>query len=86
MNPKANRILEEALGLPESARAQVAGKLFHSLDTREAESGWEAAWAAEIEKRIREIDSGKAKLIPWSQVRGDILRSRHEPKRGKVSR
>jgi putative addiction module component (TIGR02574 family) len=86
MNSKATRILEQALSLPEPTRAQVAGKLFESLDAREAESGWEKAWAGEIEKRIKEIDSGNAELVPWSQVRRDILRSRREPNRRKVSR
>ena len=85
MKSKVNRILDEALSLPESTRAQLAGKLFDSLDTREAHSGWEKAWTAEIERRIKEIDSGNAKLIPWSQVRRDILRSRREPKRRKIS-
>jgi putative addiction module component (TIGR02574 family) len=28
-----------------------------------------AAWDAEITKRIQELDSGKAKTIPWEQVR-----------------
>jgi len=86
MKSKANRILDEALSLPESTRAELAGKLFDSLDTREADSGWEKAWAAEIERRIKDIDSGNAKLIPWSQVRRDILSSRREPKPRKVSR
>jgi hypothetical protein len=49
MKSKANRILDEALSLPEASRAQLAGKLFHSLDTREADSGWDQSWAAEIE-------------------------------------
>jgi putative addiction module component (TIGR02574 family) len=86
MKSKTNRILDEALSLPEATRAQLAGKLFESLDTREADSGWEKTWAAEIERRIKDIDSGNAKLIPWSQVRRDILRPRREPKRRKASR
>jgi putative addiction module component (TIGR02574 family) len=86
MRSKTNRILDEALSLPEATRAQLAGKLFESLDIREADSGWEKTWAAEIERRIKEIDSGNAKLIPWGRVRRDILRSRREPKRRKASR
>ena len=86
MRSKANRILDEALSLPEASRAELAGKLFHSLDTGQADSRWEKSWAAEIERRIKEIDSGNAKLVPWGQVRRDILRSRREPKRRKAPR
>lgn len=28
-----------------------------------------ASWDAEIKKRIADLDSGKAKTIPWSEVR-----------------
>jgi len=86
MKSKTNRILDEALSLPEATRAQLAGKLFQSLGARQADSGWESTWAAEIERRIKEIDSGNVKLIRWGQVRRDILRSRREPKRRKASR
>lgn len=29
----------------------------------------EAAWNAEIEKRIAELDSGKSKTVSWQEVR-----------------
>jgi len=64
----------------------LAGKLFESVDTEGRDSRWEEAWAAEVGRRVSEIDAGNAKLIPWSQVRGDIMKSRREPKRRKVSR
>jgi putative addiction module component (TIGR02574 family) len=34
----------------------------------------EAAWAAEIERRIAEIDSGQVKLVPWEKVRDGLRR------------
>ncbi|HYM62445.1 MAG TPA: addiction module protein [Thermoanaerobaculia bacterium] len=33
----------------------------------------EAAWAEEVERRIREIDSGEVKTIPWEQVRAELF-------------
>ncbi|MBK5293345.1 MAG: addiction module protein [Acidobacteriia bacterium] len=33
----------------------------------------EAAWAEEISQRVRELDSGKAKTIPWPEARRMIL-------------
>jgi len=32
----------------------------------------EAAWAAEVDRRVRDVESGKAKLIPWEQVRRSL--------------
>lgn len=85
MKSRADRIIEEALTLPEPKRADLAGKLLDSLH-EEVDPDYEAAWSAEIARRIEEIDSGKAKLVPWSHVRRDILRSRREKKRPPASR
>ena len=32
----------------------------------------EAAWAEEVERRVRQIDSGEIKTIPWEQVRANL--------------
>ena len=71
MNPKAQQVLRQALKLPPKARADIAGTLLHSLDQRD-EADLEAAWAVEIERRINDLDSGKAKLIPWEKVRRSL--------------
>jgi putative addiction module component (TIGR02574 family) len=68
MPSKARQVLREALALPPRARADIAGTLLRSLDASE-QSGVEAAWAAEIERRLGELDAGKVKLIPWDRVR-----------------
>jgi putative addiction module component (TIGR02574 family) len=64
-------ILREALKLPPEARAALAGTLLDSLDDtvdRDAESAWEA----ELLLRLKEIDEGKVKLMPWSEARTKI--------------
>lgn len=33
----------------------------------------EAAWAVEIRRRLRRLDDGKAKTVPWAEVRRRIL-------------
>jgi len=63
-----SRLLEEALALPVEARATLAGALLESLDETIDEDA-EAAWSAEITRRVQDLDSGKAKPIPWSQAR-----------------
>ena len=68
MSSKAQQVLREALQLPPRARADIAGTLLHSLDVKD-DADLDEAWSAEIARRIRQVDSGKVKLIPWEQVR-----------------
>ena len=72
MKSDTSELLEKALKLPVEARAALAGSLIESLDETVDEDA-EAAWADEISSRIRELDSGKAKTIPWSKARRMIL-------------
>jgi putative addiction module component (TIGR02574 family) len=69
-----DEILRAALKLPPNARAMLAGHLLESLDDPE-QTGIDAAWAEEIERRIRDIDEGRVKLIPGEEVLAE-LRSR----------
>ena len=66
------KLLEQALKLPVEARAALAASLIDSLDETIDEDA-EAAWADEITRRMSELDSGKAKIIPWSKARRMIL-------------
>jgi putative addiction module component (TIGR02574 family) len=68
MPTKARQVLREALALSPKARADIARTLLRSLDASE-EPGVDAAWAVEVERRLHEIESGEAKLIPWERVR-----------------
>ena len=72
MKADTSKLLEEALKLPVEARAALAGSLIGSLDETVDEDA-EAAWAEEIARRVRELDCGKAKTIPWSEARKMIL-------------
>ena len=55
--------LVDRLG-PEWRQQLVPDDLFRSLsDVREA------AWAAEVNRRVAELDSGAVKTIPWAEVR-----------------
>ena len=72
MKSDTSELLEKALKLPVEARAALAGSLLESLDETIDEAA-EAAWADEIGRRICELDSGKAKTIPWSKARRMIL-------------
>jgi len=75
MNAAARKILKDALKLPLEFRAALAGSLLESLHG-EPDAGVEAAWSAEIKKRLHELDSGKVKPVPWSEARRRIVGSR----------
>ena len=38
-----------------------------------SEQDVEVAWSAEIERRLVEIDAGMVELIPWDDVRAELL-------------
>lgn len=70
MDPK--QLLAEALQLPREERAALAGELIQSLDS-EVDGDAEAAWSAEIRRRIERLDAGLAKTVPWAEARRRIL-------------
>ncbi len=71
-------LLDHALGLPESERADLAAKLLESLDGAK-EDGVEEAWNREIARRLADIDAGEVELVPWDQAREMIFGSSDEP-------
>jgi putative addiction module component (TIGR02574 family) len=71
MKSKTKKLLDEALRLEPGEREALAGELFDSLETTDANA--EAAWEAEIERRIAELDQGKVEPIPWSEARRMIF-------------
>ncbi len=67
-------IFVRALDMPVDKRAELAAELLRSLDG-EPERDAEAAWAAEIDKRIRDAEAGEARFEDWQVVR-DRARAR----------
>lgn len=77
MTRELAELFEEASQLPEAERAELAGLLIESLEG-EPDAGVEAAWAEEIERRVRQIDSGEVKTIPWEEVRAKLYARLHD--------
>lgn len=71
MSQDISELLKKALALPPEARAALAGSLLESLDET-LDASAEEEWNREIARRIRELDSGKVKPIPWSEARRQI--------------
>ena len=64
-----DQLAAEAVRLSAKERADLADKLWMSVDTPEAVA---AAWDAEIERRIAQIDSGEVETIPFEQVMAEL--------------
>lgn len=82
MTSEAERILEAALRLPETDRIELAAILEDSIgdgsDGSDGSDGpsdeeLEAAWIAEVKRRIEDVESGKSKLVPWEEVRQELF-------------
>jgi len=64
----AENIIKAAVKLPQKDRLRVVERLLNTLEP-EAEQDVDAAWAAEIERRSREIKAGTVRPLPWRQVK-----------------
>jgi putative addiction module component (TIGR02574 family) len=69
ITPEASQILQRALDLSTRDRGALIARLIDSLEDERSEEGVEEAWAAEIKRRVDDIRSGKACLIPEEEVR-----------------
>jgi putative addiction module component (TIGR02574 family) len=73
MKDAHQHLIEQVLRLPVDERAEIASEILASLDG-EAESGVEAAWAVEIERRAERVLSGESQGEDWEDVRQRIAR------------
>ena len=79
MTQEADELLKKALTLPAEDRAAMAGSLLESLE-EPVDPSAEEAWNEEIARRIADLDSGKAKTVPWEEIRRRTLaKFRHDP-------
>jgi putative addiction module component (TIGR02574 family) len=69
-----NELLTKALELDRQDREELVRDLILSLepDGPERDPDYEASWAAEIERRLREIDEGRATLLSWEEVQARL--------------
>lgn len=66
MTRATNDVLAEALELPPEERARIAAELLDSLDY--AQEDVEAAWAAEIQRRVAQARAGDLESTDWRTV------------------
>jgi len=68
MSKMGQKVLDEALQLELSERAELAAELLASLDG-EPDADVEAAWSAEIERRAARARSGEDPGRTWAEAR-----------------
>jgi putative addiction module component (TIGR02574 family) len=67
-----DELLAEALRLTRVDRARVAEELLSSLEESDEEVA--TAWAAELERRSRDVAEGRVQTISWETARTEILK------------
>ena len=69
--PTPVQVIEaEAMKLSPTDRADLADRLWLSVNSA---AEIDAAWDAEIARRIAQIDSGEVECIPWDKVVSQAL-------------
>jgi putative addiction module component (TIGR02574 family) len=71
MSKAVDDVLARALSLDPQARAELASELLASLEGP-PDADAEAAWEAEIRRRVAAIESGTVKLEPWEALKARI--------------
>ncbi len=72
MSDLVDELSRKARALPPEDRVRLAEELLATVQEVDAEV--ELAWDEEIKRRIAEIDSGTAKLIPAEEVFAEVRR------------
>ena len=76
-------LLTKVLRLPRAERARVAEELLSSLEEPADEVA--TAWAAELERRSREVAEGRVQTVAWETVRTEILKELEQRRAGRSS-
>jgi putative addiction module component (TIGR02574 family) len=59
-------LISEAVSLPLDIRLQLVERLLHSLHPTQKDI--DEVWAAEAERRVKEIETGAVKSVPGDEV------------------
>jgi putative addiction module component (TIGR02574 family) len=70
MSTEAQTLLERALSLPPTERAQIADLLLTSLD--QPDPAVDSAWITEAESRSRAVDEGRARTYTNDEVFAEL--------------
>ncbi len=63
---KTDELFEEVVSLPVKERVRLAERIFQSLNAPDVEI--DALWAAEAQRRLADVRSGKVETVPGELV------------------
>ena len=76
MTPAFETLLDQALQLAEEERGELAARLLRSLEPEDGDAPttqeWEAAWSAELDRRVREVREGRVQLVDGDEVMAEL--------------
>jgi putative addiction module component (TIGR02574 family) len=67
MTTAAKQLLDKVMELDEADRVEFVERLWDAVEPITG-AEYDSAWGAEIERRLADIDSGKAKMIPAEEA------------------
>jgi len=70
-----SQIVDAAMALDASQRAEVAHQLLLSLEPDDFDADADSAWAGEIRRRLLDIREGRVILRDWDEALADIRQS-----------
>lgn len=68
MTTEVSKLLEKAPSLSIDEQEALVESLISNLGDK-VDKDVQAAWEEEIERRVTELDSGRAKTVPWAEIR-----------------
>ena len=71
MSTPVGDLFNQASTLDECDRATLAGLLLESLENK-VDEDVESVWLSEIERRLRQIDTGGVELVSWDDVKATL--------------
>jgi len=72
MSNAARRLIDEAMGLTDDERLEVAAELLASVDGP-PDDDWQGAWLREIERRRSNSEAAGRPASAWQEARDRIL-------------
>lgn len=89
MSRRFENLRELVLKLPYKEREILSQELWESLHPPAEDVPKEeidASWTAEIERRVKEMDSGNAKAVSWERVESSLRRRLPQRARSRVAK
>lgn len=86
MSASVRELLDQALKLPPSSRAELARELIASIEPGlddgegEPQTVVDAAWQDEVARRVRDVEEERVKLVPSKTVHDDVRGALERPR------